>query len=92
MAELAKEVNCPLAVKGDGLDELIALTNKLTKAGLKDLVLDSGARAIEKVLEDQIVIRRTALSRRRKRPLGFPTICLPCEMATDLETETLSGP
>ena len=90
MGELAKEAKCPLAVKGDGLDELIALSNKLTQAGLKDLVLDSGARAIKKVLEDQVAIRRTALAQKEKA-LGFPTICFPCDMAPDLETETLFG-
>ena len=90
MAELAKEANCPLAVKGDGLAGLISLTDKLTKAGLKDLVLDSGARAVKKVFEDQIAIRRAALSGKEKG-LGFPTICLPFEMAKDLETETLMG-
>ena len=90
MGELAKEAKCPLAVKGDGLDELIALSNKLTQAGLKDLVLDSGARAIKKVLEDQVAIRRTALAQKEKA-LGFPTITFPCEMAPDLETETLIG-
>jgi acetyl-CoA decarbonylase/synthase complex subunit gamma len=90
MGELAKEAKCPLAVKGDGLDELIALSNKLTQAGLKDLVLDSGARTIKKVLEDQVAIRRTALAQKEKA-LGFPTICFPCDMAPDLETETLFG-
>ena len=90
MGELAKEAKCPLAVKGEGLNELIALSNKLTKAGLKDLVLDSGARAIKKVLEDQVAIRRTALAQKEKA-LGFPTICFPCDMAPDLETETLFG-
>ena len=90
MADLAKEAKCPLAVKGDGLDELIALTDKLTQAGLKDLVLDSGARGIKQVFEDQIAIRRAALSGKEKA-LGFPTICLPFEMAKDLEMETLMG-
>jgi acetyl-CoA decarbonylase/synthase complex subunit gamma len=90
MGELAKEAKCPLAVKGEGLDELIALSKKLTQAGLKDLVLDSGARTIKKVLEDQVAIRRTALAQKEKA-LGFPTICFPCDMAPDLETETLFG-
>lgn len=38
LANLAKENKCPLAVKADNLDALIALSNKLTAAGLKDLV------------------------------------------------------
>jgi acetyl-CoA decarbonylase/synthase complex subunit gamma len=90
MADLAKEAKCPLAVKGDGMDGLIDLSNKLTQAGLKDLVLDTGSRALKTVFEEQIAIRRTALSGKEKA-LGFPTICLPFEMAKDLETETLMG-
>ena len=70
--------------------DLIDLTGKLTQAGLKDLVLDSGARGIKQVFEDQIAIRRAALSGKEKG-LGFPTICLPFEMAKDLEMETLMG-
>ena len=79
----------PLAVKADGLDELIALTDKLTQAGLKDLVLDSGSRAIKKVFEDQVAIRRAAFSRRRKRLWVFRPSAFPCEMAPDLDMETL---
>jgi len=88
MAQLAKEVSCPLAVKAQSLDELAELTGKLTAAGLKDLVLDSGARTPRKVLEDQIIIRRAALMK-KFRPLGFPTITFPCEMADDPMKETL---
>lgn len=90
MAELAKEAKCPLAVKGEGLEGLISLTDKLIQAGLKDLVLDSGARGIKQVFEDQIAIRRFALAGKEKG-FGFPTICLPFEMAKDLETETMMG-
>jgi len=90
MADLAKGAKCPLAVKADGLEGLISLTGKLTQAGLNDLVLDSGARNIKQVFEDQIAIRRAALSGKEKG-LGFPTICLPFEMAKDLEMETLMG-
>ncbi len=71
MAELAKGAKCPLAVKADGLEGLISLTGKLTQAGLNDLVLDSGARSIKQVFEDQIAIRRAALSGKEKG-LGFP--------------------
>jgi acetyl-CoA decarbonylase/synthase complex subunit gamma len=88
MAKLAKELSAPLAVKGANLDETAELTTKLTAAGLKDLVLDSGARAPRKVLEDQIVIRRAALLK-KFRPLGFPTITFPCEMTQDPMMETL---
>jgi len=88
MVQLAKEVSAPLAVKAGNLDELAELTAKLTAAGLKDLVLDSGARTTRKVLEDQIVIRRAALMK-KFRPLGFPTITFPCEITDDPMKETL---
>jgi acetyl-CoA decarbonylase/synthase complex subunit gamma len=88
MASLAKEHSCPLAVKGNGLDEVSELTTKLTEGGLKNLVIDSGARAIRKAFEDQIFIRRGALLKKYK-PLGFPTIALPFEMTNDLMQETL---
>lgn len=88
MAALSKEHGCPLAVKGNGLDEVSELTAKLTEDGLNDLVIDSGARAIRKALEDQIFIRRGALLKKYK-PLGFPTITFPCEMTDDLMQESL---
>lgn len=88
MSGLSKEHGCPLAVKGNGLDEVAELTTKLTEDGLKDLVIDSGARGIRKALEDQIFIRRGALLKKYK-PLGFPTITFPCEMADDLMKESL---
>ena len=88
MAQLAKETSAPLAVKAGSLDELVELTTKLTAAGLKDLVLDSGARTPRKVLEDQVVMRRAALVK-KFRPLGFPTITFPCEMTGDPLKETL---
>jgi acetyl-CoA decarbonylase/synthase complex subunit gamma len=88
MSALSKEHECPLAVRGDGLDEVSELTTKLTEDGLNDLVIDSGARGVKKAFEDQIFIRRGALLKKYK-PLGFPTITLPCEMTDDLMQESL---
>jgi len=85
---LAKESGLPLAVKADSVEALIPLTDKLTEMGLKDLVLDSGARDIKQSFEDQIIIRREAL-KSGNRSLGFPTITFPCEMASNLDMETL---
>ncbi len=86
--ELAKETACPLAVKGASLDEVTELTEKLTKAGLKDLVIDSGARDIKTLLRDQVAIRRLALEK-KFAALGFPTITLPCEMTDDPMKEAM---
>jgi len=87
LGKLAKEKKCPLAVYGDSVDEVITLTGKLTEMGLKDLVIDSGARSLKQLFEDQVVIRRSALN--NFRPLGFPTITFPCEMTNDPMKETL---
>ena len=88
LANLAKENKCPLAVKAETFDALTALSDKLTAAGLKDLVLDSGSRTLRKAFEDQIYIRRAALNQ-KNRSLGFPTIAFPCEMTKDPLKEAL---
>jgi acetyl-CoA decarbonylase/synthase complex subunit gamma len=88
MAGLSKEYACPLAAKAEGLDSLAALSEKLTSLGIKDIVLDSGARTVKAAFSDQVVIRRSALQSKFK-PFGFPTITLPCEMTDDIMKETL---
>ncbi len=88
MGNLAKETGLPLAVKAENMDDLIALSDQLTGMGLKDLVLDSGSREIKQVFEDQVVIRRAPL-KAGNRSLGFPTITFPCEMAGNLDMETV---
>ena len=87
-AKLAKEHKCPLAIKTNGLENLSKLSDKLTGAGLKDLVLDSGARTVRNAFEDQVFIRRAALNQ-KNRSLGFPTITFPCEMTGDPMKEAL---
>jgi acetyl-CoA decarbonylase/synthase complex subunit gamma len=85
---LAKENDLPLAVKADTVEGLVALTQKLTEMGLKDLVIDPGSREIKQSFEDQVAIRRAAL-KDGNRALGFPTITFPCEMTSNLDMETL---
>ena len=87
-ATLAKEFSCPLAVYGKDMEEVSALTDKLTGLGLKDLVIDPGSRTIRQGLSDQVAIRRAALLQKSKA-LGFPTIAFPCEMASNVFKETL---
>jgi acetyl-CoA decarbonylase/synthase complex subunit gamma len=84
----AKENSLPLAVKAGSVEGLIPLTDKLTGMGLKDLILDPGSREIKKSLEDLVAIRRASL-KSGNRSLGFPTITFPCEMASNLDMETL---
>ena len=87
-AALAKETGCPLAVKGADLAETAEVADRLVKAGVKDLVIDSGSRNIKGLLQDQVAIRRLALEK-KFAALGFPTITFPCEMTDDLKLETL---
>ena len=88
VGNLAKDKGVPVAVKGNGLDEVIELTGKLTEMGLKDIVIDSGSRKLKDVYTDQIGIRRAALVG-GERALGFPTITFPCEMTQDPMEEAL---
>ncbi len=85
---LAKDNDLPLAVKADSVEAIIPLTDKLVEMGLKDLVIDPGSREIKQAFQDQVVIRRAALKSGNKA-LGFPTITFPCEMASNLDMETL---
>ncbi|OQB77724.1 MAG: Corrinoid/iron-sulfur protein large subunit [Deltaproteobacteria bacterium ADurb.Bin135] len=85
---LAKAFNCPLAVRGNGIEEVMHLTEQLTAMGVKDLVLDTSSRGVRESFQDQIIIRRAALVGKNKQ-LGFPTITFPCEMTDSLMKETL---
>ena len=88
VAALAKETGCPVVAKAAGIEELAALTEKLSAAGIKNIVIDSGSRGVRKALEDQIIIRSSALNK-KFRPLGYPTIVFPCEMTPDPMKEAL---
>ncbi len=88
MGKLAKDSDLPLAVKASSIDAVIALTDKLAAMGLKDLVIDSGARELKQALADQVALRRAAL-KDGNRSVGFPTIVFPCEMASNINMEGL---
>jgi acetyl-CoA decarbonylase/synthase complex subunit gamma len=85
---LAKEMDLPVVAKAEGYEALAALTGKLTGMGLKDLILDSGARTIKQVLQDNVVIRRAALVS-KFRPLGFPVVNCVAEMTDDPMKQTV---
>lgn len=89
-AALAKETGCPIGVKGKNLSDLVDLVNKLMAAGVKDMVLDSGARTLRGAFEDSVVARRSAVKEKFKA-LGFPVIAFPCEMCDDLMMEAMIG-
>jgi acetyl-CoA decarbonylase/synthase, CODH/ACS complex subunit gamma len=84
---IAKESSCAVVAKGSSLEEVAQLTEKLGQMGLKDIMIDAGSRSIRKALDDQLLIRKGALSKIKQ--LGFPTIVLPCEMTSDPMKEAL---
>jgi acetyl-CoA decarbonylase/synthase complex subunit gamma len=88
VSALAKEFDCPIAVKADKVGDVAKLSHSLTEKGFKDIVLDSGARTLSQLFRDNILIRRLALES-LYRPLGFPTIVFPCEMADNPIDEVL---
>jgi len=73
-AQVAKDQNCPLAVRAEGLDALAELTPKIAAAGVEQIVLDPGTRGLKATLEALTRIRRLAL--KGFRPLGYPAIAL----------------
>lgn len=88
MAALAKEFKCPLAARAANLEEMTALTDRLTAAGIKDIVLDGGARTVRGAFEEQVFVRRAALVQ-KNRSLGFSTIAFACEMTDDPMKESM---
>jgi acetyl-CoA decarbonylase/synthase complex subunit gamma len=90
MAALAQEHNCPVAIKASSVGEAAKLSAKLIEKGLKDIVLDPGSRDLATLLRDNVMIRRLALEK-LYRPLGFPTIVFPCEMADNPVDEAITA-
>ncbi|RWX44964.1 CO-methylating acetyl-CoA synthase corrinoid iron-sulfur protein large subunit precursor [Candidatus Electrothrix aarhusensis] len=88
--DLAKTTGCAIGVKGKNLDDLVETADKLLAAGVKDMVIDTGARTLKGAFEDNVVARRSAVKEKFK-PLGFPTIAFPCEMCDDLMMEAMIG-
>jgi acetyl-CoA decarbonylase/synthase complex subunit gamma len=87
---LAKDNDLPVAVVGESVEALVPLTEKLTGMGIKDIVLDPGSRELKQAFNDMVAIRRAAL-KNANRAVGFPTITFPCEMASNIDMETLIG-
>jgi acetyl-CoA decarbonylase/synthase complex subunit gamma len=91
MAAVAKEGGGSLAIRSkDGLDELAELAQKLSDAGVADLVLDPGSRDLGASLAQLTQLRRLAL-KQNFRPLGYPIIAFPGEVADTEEGEIVAA-
>ena len=76
MADLAAEHKAALAVKGETLDELAELTEKIKEKGVEDMVLDLGGANMAEWLARSTQVRRLAL-KQNFRALGYPVIAFP---------------
>jgi len=76
MADLAAKYKAALAVKGETLDELAELTEKIKGKGVEDMVLDLGGANMAEWLTRSTQIRRLAL-KKNFRALGYPVIAFP---------------
>ena len=88
LAPIAIDLKLPVVVRSNNIDGLAGLTDRLVKLGIKDIILDSGARNVKKALSDQVALRRLALLK-KFRLLGYPTIAFPGEMTDDPLKEAL---
>ena len=80
MADLAKQHQSPLVVAGDTLEELADLTEKIKVKGVENLVLEPAGKSFGASLEQLTQIRRLAL-KKNFRPLGFPVLTIPGDVA-----------
>ena len=76
MADLAAKYKTSLAVKGESLDELAELTEKIKGKGVDDMVLDLGGANMAEWLARTTQVRRLAL-KKNFRALGYPVIAFP---------------
>jgi acetyl-CoA decarbonylase/synthase, CODH/ACS complex subunit gamma len=87
MAKLAKEHGAALAVQADTIDEMVALSEKINKEGVPDIVLAPSQRSLRGTLTANTTARRMAL-KQTFRALGFPVLNVPGDAATP-EMETI---
>ncbi|HWR43348.1 acetyl-CoA decarbonylase/synthase complex subunit gamma [Sporomusa sp.] len=84
---LAKANNCPVVVKGNGLDDTAALVEKVA-AQYKELVIDFGNTQQAKTLAEMVNARRLAI-KKKFRPFGYPMLA--CTLATDSKEEIIEA-
>jgi len=75
MAGAAKEYAASLGIVAGSLEELAGLSEKAKALGVEDIVLDPGSKTAKKIIEDNTLIRRSALKKGFKS-LGYPVITM----------------
>ncbi|MFA5198230.1 MAG: acetyl-CoA decarbonylase/synthase complex subunit gamma [Candidatus Omnitrophota bacterium] len=72
---IAKKLNLPLVVMAQDLEKLSRISGELEKEGIKQIVLDTGAKPPAEKIWDLTQIRRQAL-KKKNRALGFPALAI----------------
>jgi len=70
---LAKAVGAGLIVSGSSLEDLAGQTERARQAGLTDLVLSVPAAGLGEAIQNNTILRRSALKRNFK-PFGYPIL------------------
>jgi len=86
--DIGKETGCPIAVRGKTFDDIAVVTEKMRSAGIKNMVIDIGARNFKDDFYNQVVLRMAAI-KQKNRLLGYPTIVFPDEMTDNPLKEAL---
>ncbi len=84
LADVAKKHKAVLVVKGESLDAIADLTQKVQAKGVEDMVLELGGKNLSEWLTRSTQARKLALKSNFK-PLGYPTIFFAAQNGTDKE-------
>ncbi|MBN2706491.1 MAG: acetyl-CoA decarbonylase/synthase complex subunit gamma [Deltaproteobacteria bacterium] len=88
VAALAKETGASVVAKGANPEEVSNFTGKIVEAGIKDIVIDCGAKDLKTMFYNDVQVRRAAL-KAKNRDLGYPTIDFVCDMTDDPYMEAM---
>jgi len=90
MAALAKNNGAALAIQADTVDEMVALSEKVQGAGIKEVVLSPAQRSFKGTLLANTTSRRMAL-KKSFRPLGFPILNFPGDVGNQARETMLAA-
>jgi acetyl-CoA decarbonylase/synthase complex subunit gamma len=88
VAAIAAANEASVVAKGASIEEVSNFTKTIVDAGVKDIVLDTGARNIKQMFYDNTMVRRAAL-KAKNRDVGYPIINMVNEMTDDPYKEAL---
>jgi len=75
IALIAKELQLPLVVVEQDINQLAQITRELNSLGVRELVLDTGIKSITDKIWDLTQLRRQAL-KKSNRALGYPVLAI----------------